>query len=123
MRKLPAPIRGLLWSIGLLYVLYLVAGNIFLNSPLGRSVANHKPQTVQMHWSWAWTAWPGQVVAHALHVNGHAHKILWSVQGERASGRIELFSLFRREVRFGPIQASSVMLDVQTTGIDRQPPP
>ncbi|MEO7068820.1 MAG: hypothetical protein ABI114_18065 [Rhodanobacter sp.] len=78
---------------------------------------------MQVHWSWAWTLWPGQIGVHALHVNGHARKLLWSVQGTSARGRILLTPLFHRELRFGPIQARDVTANIQPTSVDNKPPP
>lgn len=123
MRKLSAPIRGVLWASVCLYVLYLVAGNVFINSNRARAELNRKPQTIQVQWSWAWTAWPGQIDVHALRMHGQARQLLWTAQGERASGRILLWPLFRRELRFGPIQADEIAVDVQPTAIDHKPPP
>lgn len=98
-------------------------GNIFLNSSLAERALNRKPQTVQIHWSWAWTIWPGQIGAHALRVNGHSHKLLWLVEGESAHGRILLVPLFHRELRFDPIQARDVVANMQLSNIDHKPPP
>ena len=35
----------------LLYALYLVAGNLFLNTSLGPSAVNRKPEKFQMQWA------------------------------------------------------------------------
>ena len=123
MRTLPAPMRRLLWLLGLLYVLYLVIGNVFLNSPAAPATVNRVPETFHAQWAWAWTLWPGQVHAHDLQLQGHARKLLWSARGESASGRIMLWPLLRRELRFGPTRATLVKLDIQPASVDRQPPP
>ena len=52
--------RVLLALVGL-YALYLVAGNLFLNTPIGPSTINRKPEKFQMHWDSGSTWWPGQV--------------------------------------------------------------
>ncbi|KRE89168.1 hypothetical protein ASG87_06460 [Frateuria sp. Soil773] len=109
--------------MGGLYVLYLVAGNVLVNSSRARAELNRKPQTIQVQWSWAWTAWPGQIDVHGLRLHGHARQLLWSAQGERAWGRVRLWPLFRRELRFAPIRAYAVAVDVQPTVADRKPPP
>lgn len=123
MRTLPAPLRRLLWLVGVLYVLYLIGGNIFLNSPLAPAEVNRKPEIFHAQWAWAWTLWPGQVYAHDLRLHGHARQLLWSAQGDAASGRIMLWPLLRHELRFGPVHTTAVSLDIQPTSIDLKPPP
>lgn len=123
MRRLPTALRGVLWVLAGLYVVYLAAGNLFVNSSRARAELNRKPQTLQVQWSWAWTAWPGQIDVHGLSLHGHARQLLWSAQGERAWGRVLLWPLFRRELRFGPIHADAIAVDVQPTAADHKPPP
>jgi hypothetical protein len=122
MRTLPLPVRWLLYLLGAFYVLYLAAGNLFLNTPIGPRTINRKPATFHAEWSWAWTAWPGGIHVYDLHVAGHARKLLWSGHGESASGRLMLWPLLRREMRFGPIDASAMTIDIQPTPVDRKPP-
>ena len=107
----------------LIYALYLLAGNVFLNSPLARSELNRKPETVQVRWSWAWTIWPGQIGVHDIQLHGHARKLLWALNGTSARGRILLVPLFHRELRFGRIQAVDVEARLQLTHVDHRPPP
>lgn len=123
MRSPPAPWRRLLWLLGVLYVIYLIAGNIFLNSPLAPTEVNRKPQVFHAQWAWAWTLWPGQIHAHDLRLRGQARQLLWSAQGDAASGRIMLWPLLRRELRFGVVRTTAVSLDIQPTGVDLKPPP
>jgi hypothetical protein len=123
MRRLPAPLRRLLWLLGVLYVIYLIAGNVFLNSPLAPAEVNRKPQVFHAQWAWAWTLWPGQIAAHDLQLRGQARRLLWSAQGESASGRIMLWPLLRRELRFSLVRTTAVNLDIQPTRIDLKPPP
>jgi hypothetical protein len=121
MRPLPAPMRRLLWLSGVLYVLYLIVGNAFLNSPFAAATVNRQPEIFHAQWAWAWTLWPGQIYADDLQLHGHARKLLWSAQGESASGRIMLWPLLRRELRFGPVHTRAVKLDIHPTTIDQKP--
>lgn len=122
MRTLAAPLRRLLWVMGALYAVYLIAGNVFLNTA-ARAVVNRKPETFQVRWGWAWTAWPGQLQAHDLTLNGHARQLLWRAHAKSAGGRIAFWPLFRRELRFAWVRADEVSVDLQRTSIDHQPPP
>jgi hypothetical protein len=123
MRHLSLPVRRWLLLVGAFYALYLLAGNLFLNTAIGSSTLNRKPAVFHAEWAWAWTAWPGQIHVHDLHVLGHARKILWSAHGESAGGRLMLLPLLRREIRFGLVDASAVTVDVQKTDKDLVPPP
>jgi len=115
--------RRLLWLLGVLYVLYLMGGNVFLNSPLARTEVNRKPQIFHAQWAWAWTLWPGQIHAHGLQLHGQARQLLWSARGDAASGHIMLWPLLRHELRFGLVRTAAVSLDIRPTGIDLKPPP
>ncbi|WP_377304083.1 hypothetical protein [Rhodanobacter umsongensis] len=115
--------RRLLWLLGVLYALYLIGGNLFLNSPLASAEVNRKPEVFHAQWTWAWTLWPGDIHAHGLRLHGQARQLLWSAQGDAASGRIMLWPLLRHQLRLGPVRTSAVSLDIQPTTIDLKPPP
>jgi hypothetical protein len=123
MRKLSPTMRRLLWIVGVLYALYLIAGNVFLNSSLAVAQINRKPETVQAKWAWAWTLWPGQIYARDLTLQGHARLLLWKAHGAAANGRVMLWPLLRRELRFGTVHATAVAIDVQPVTVDHKPPP
>ncbi len=123
MRKLSPSLRCLLLFLGALYALYLLAGNIFLNTAIGSSTLNRRPSVFHAEWAWAWTAWPGQIHVHDLQILGHARKLLWSAHGQSAGGRLMLLPLLRREVRFGLVDASAVTVEIQSADKDLMPPP
>ena len=122
MRILPLRPRRLLWLFGALYALYLVVGNVFLNT-MALAQVNREPAAFEARWAWAWTAWPGQFHVHDLVLGGQVHRLLWSAHGTSAGGRIAIWPLFRRELRFVSVRAADVSVDVQPTPADRQPPP
>jgi hypothetical protein len=123
MGKLSTPLRRVLWLLGGLYLLYLIAGNIYLNSALASSNVNREKQTFQATWSWAWTAWPGQLVVYDLHMHGHARQRLWDASGHTVTGRLKLLPLFRRELRFGHVFATEVKVYVLDTAQNDSPSP
>jgi hypothetical protein len=122
MRPLSAPLRRSLWLAGMLYVLYLIAANVFLNTAALAQI-NRKPETFQAQWRWAWTAWPGQIHASDITINGHARLLLWRAHGASAGGRVMLWPLLRRELRFGSVRVSGMTVDVQPASTDHKPPP
>lgn len=104
-------LKGLKWALlGLLalYALYLVAGNVFLNTPLGESAINRKPERFQMRWSGGTTWWPGRVTLRKVELQGHNGRLRWSATGERVRGRIALWPLWRKELHVPYVDAEEV---------------
>ena len=65
--------RLLAWSVAGVYALYLLAGNIFLNTPLFDLATNRKPQKFVMRTGPAITLLPGHVIAWNVHMRGHVN--------------------------------------------------
>ena len=107
-----------LWRVLLavagLYVLYLVAGNLFLNTSIGPSTINRKPEKFQMHWDSGSTWWPGQVSLSGVKLHGHVRHTQWLVQAGKARGRIALRPLLGRELRIPEVWVSEVTGGVET---------
>lgn len=122
MRSIRPLLRRSLFVLGACWVLYLIAGNVFLNTSIGPRVVNRNPAAFQAQWAWAFTLWPGHIYARDLSLHGHARRLLWSAQGT-ASGRIMLWPLAVRELRFGTIHAQSVTVTLASTATNRKPPP
>lgn len=91
-----------------LFAIYLVAGNLFLNTALGPWAINRKPERFALQWSHGLTWWPGFVALWNVQTRGHVRRVQWSAQAERARGRIALLPLLSRELRFPSIDAREV---------------
>lgn len=103
--------RWLRWvAIGLLllYAAYLAAGNAFLHSRHAHDLVNRKPEKFRMDWTGGQTWWPGRVVLQGVRMDGHVRRTRWSVQATRASGRIALLPLLRRQIRVPWVEADGV---------------
>jgi len=109
-------------AIAVLYALYVIAGNVFINTPLGEWVANRKPEKFQIEWGAGYTLWPGRVTVHDVKMKGHANRTYWSVNAEKASGRVAIWPLLRKTVRVPEVVASGVTGGVDMKG-ERKPPP
>lgn len=81
-----------------LYAMYLLAGNLLLNTPVGHRLANPKPEKAQVGWDRALTIIPTQVQVWNLRVAGNVRRTVWSVQAEHASGRIALLPLLTKTI-------------------------
>lgn len=107
--------------VGLL-VLYLIAGNIFLNTSLADAAINRKPDRFHIQWDSAWTLWPGRVTAHGVIAKGHVRRVQWQARAATASARIVVLPLFGRELRIDPIHAEQVQFDADRVEADMLPP-
>lgn len=123
------PPRARAWGRGIaigavaLYAAYLIAGNVFINTPIGEWTANRKPEKFHIEWGHGVTWWPGRVVVWDVRMGGQAGRTKWSVQAERAKGRVAIWPLLRKEVRVPDVVAHGVTGAVDTVGTRRAPPP
>lgn len=112
-------------ALGLIgaYLLYLVAGNLLISSPMGRELANRQPEKFVASWDRAYTLYPGHVQATELRIAGHVRRTVWSVQADTASGRIALLPLLAKELRIPQVNASGLTGGATVIDVVREPPP
>ncbi len=112
-------------AIGVLgfVALYLVAGNVFLNSTLGPWAINRKPDRFRIDWSHGVTWWPGFVALWNVETIGQVRRVTWEARAAHAHGRIALLPLFSRELRFATIEADEVDGSIGRSDEDLAPPP
>jgi hypothetical protein len=76
---------------------YLLAANLFLNTPLGSRAINRRPERFRASWSAAWSLWPGALQVRGLALRGWTRNdVAWTVTVERGRGWIDLPALLRR---------------------------
>ena len=121
-RGRPRWLRWTVWTLLIAYLAYLVLGNIFLNTLL-KPVANQRPDAFQVQWGSAYTLFPGHVVARDVRLQGQNRQIGWEVQADRASGRLALLPLLRKEIRVPEVVATGVSGGARHTERNREPPP
>jgi hypothetical protein len=117
-------LKRILLALLLVVGLYLLAVNLFLNTPLARRAFNRNPARFQMAWSSAWTVWPGYVHVRGLKLRGHVNSVTWFVDSGRARGWIDLPLLSRRTLRIFDLRGEEVRSrvlrgDEQKTAEDR----
>ncbi|WP_313917589.1 hypothetical protein [Tahibacter sp.] len=106
-------LRRIGWLLALLFVLYLIAANVFLNAGFGPGLINRKPDRFSMQWEHGLSLYPGHVVLWQAKFRGHARRIAWHARADRLSGRIALWPLLRRE-----LQVPHTWADQVTGGLD-----
>jgi len=105
---LPRGLRWLLWTLLGLYLGYLLAANVFLNTGLAPWAINRKPERFTLHWDRALSWWPGKVDVYGVRLRGHVMQVRWHIDAGRARGDIQLWPLLRREVHMPSIEADDV---------------
>ena len=91
-------------------LVYLLAANLFLNSPLAVRAFNPKPQRFHIHWAHAYSLYPGHIHASEVRLGGHVRNNRWVVLSPEAVGRIKLLPLLARRLSFDTIRADDVVL-------------
>lgn len=122
-RHWPRPWRIAAMLLAALYALYLIAGNVFLNTPLFDALTDRKPEKFRMDTGPALTLFPGHVIAWNVRMRGHVQRTVYVLRAGRASGRIAIRPLFRREVRLRRVEASGVVAEVDRVASTIPPPP
>lgn len=89
----------LLVALAALYVAYVLAAAIFLNTSLGPSVINRQPERFQMQWASGRSWWPGRVTLIDVRLQGQARRVAWQAQAARVQGRIALRPLLDRRLQ------------------------
>ena len=121
--------RSLRWLAGTLvallatYVLYLVAGNVFLNTSLGEQAVNRKPDRFRMQWASGRTWWPGRVSLRGVTLQGQSRRIGWEAKADRVEGRIALLPLLSRRLHVPEVRAYEVRGGVHRVARELAPPP
>jgi hypothetical protein len=112
-------LRAGAWGLFSVYALYLVLGNGLLNSPVGASLANRRPEKFRISWGSATTFWPGQVRLADVKMAGHTRQIVWAIQADRANGRVALLPLLGKEARVATLQVDGVSGGVNRIDVER----
>lgn len=117
-------LKRIILAVLLLTGLYLLAVNLFLNTPLATRAFNRRPHRFQIHWTSAWTVWPGLVHTRGLKVEGWRPNVAWSVTAERARGWIDLGALTGRSFRIRDLRGEEVRSTIiRRKGIGKPNPP
>lgn len=123
MQRWPRPLRTTLAVLLALYLVYLIAGNVFLNTPLFDALTNRKPEKYWLQTGPALTVVPGHAVLWNVRMRGQANRTAYVLSAKRASARISVWALFRREVRIPRVDASEVRAVVTRADKAIAPPP
>jgi hypothetical protein len=122
-QRWPRPWRIVVLVLAGAYLAYLLAGNIFLNTPLFDRVTDRRPAKFRMQTGPALTLIPGHVIAWNVTMRGQARQTAYLLRADRASGQIALLPLFARKVVIRHIEATGVEADVDQVATLLPSPP
>lgn len=80
MRKLV--IRCVVIAIGV-ELIYLALINVLLNTAIGPSLFNQKPEQFQLHWDRVWSLVPGQFSANGVRIRAQTQRIQWYLEADQ----------------------------------------
>ncbi|MFA7488344.1 MAG: hypothetical protein WCY72_09705 [Lysobacteraceae bacterium] len=127
MSTTPPPQRPRAWRllrIALIGVaLSLVSANVLLNTALLEPLLNRKPEKFTLEWQRGLMLWPGHITLWDVDMRGQARRNAWRIQAEKVSGRIALWPLLRKELRFTAIHGQAPRIAVQRMDNDIAPMP
>jgi hypothetical protein len=119
-RRLTRILLGFLLLAGL----YLLALNLFLNTPLGPRAFSPRPERFRIDWRSAWSILPGRVNVRGLRLIGHTSNVAWTIAVDRAQGHIDLAALFGRTFRVSELHGEGIRSRVlRGPGIGAPPRP
>ncbi len=104
-------------------VVWLLLSNVVLNSGLVEPLVNRKPERFTLHWGRALMLWPGHIILWDVEMGGQVRAQVWDIRAPRVSGRIALWSLLGRELRFGRIDGVSPQISVKKVEQELAPAP
>jgi hypothetical protein len=114
-------LRRALVFVAIAWLVYLLLGNVFLNTRLSAAAFNRHPERLSFDWGRALTLYPGQILAWDVTVKGHVRRVRWEASAPRARTRLALVPLLRRELRFPAILAEDVAFAARQVEDDLAP--
>jgi hypothetical protein len=99
---------ALLVAAALLYPAYLVAGNAYLRGGGLARLLNRRPERMSMHWSSAWTPWPGVVHVRGFTMRSQSTTFQWWLAVDSGTLDVGLLGLGSHELRIGPLHGTGV---------------
>lgn len=98
---------------GILELVYLLAGNLFLNATSLQQKLSRNPDQFKIEWSSGWTILPGQLRVNNLLIEGRKPERQWSVLISKGELKLALWRLFSRKIQLqsATISGLTVVVD------------
>lgn len=103
--------------------IYLVGVNALINTNVLGPLVNRKPERFTLQWDRGVMLWPGRVTLWGVSMQGQVRRNAWEIQAQRVSGRVALWPLLRKELRFAWIDGEHPQIAVRRVEQDLPSPP
>lgn len=107
-RAVPRAVRWPVLAVVALYAVYLLLGNLFLNTPLGTAALNRTPDRFAMQWGAGMTWWPGRLTLWDVNLHGRTTRSRWEASADRLHGQVRLLPLLHRQLLVPELHAQGV---------------
>jgi hypothetical protein len=87
---------------------YLLAVNLYLNTPLAPLTINRKPEKFQIQWGWGWSLWPGITYLNDIETKGQSRKVQWYAHLDSVMTTYRIAPLFERVVDLRWVRAKGI---------------
>ncbi len=91
-----------------LEIIWLVAGNIALNTGIGPAIAGIRPDKFTLDWDKGWTLYPLQFEARGATMNIHTWSTDAEISADRVSGRVAILPFLQKRAVFEGLHAGTV---------------
>jgi len=100
--------RKALLACLVLWVVYLVGVNLFINSDLLPGLVAPHPERTRISWERAWTVVPGLVHVRGFKLRSHSRGTVWTLEVDRARAFFNIFALPFRTVHIVAPRAGGI---------------
>ncbi|MCU0231797.1 MAG: hypothetical protein MUC67_10540, partial [Acidobacteria bacterium] len=97
--RLRRALRVLLLAVPGLFLFYLLAANVLLQTPLVEALVNKRPERLRITYRQAFTFFPGHVLAQGVVVRNQASRSQLQISAEKVWAVVNPLPLFANEVR------------------------
>lgn len=97
-----------------LWVLYVVAINVFLSTSLFDRVVNRDPVTLDVHFEHGWSLWPTRIHAKRLAIRSSDSNVMWRLELDEVTFDVALRDLPRRRLTVERARGRGVGMRIQT---------
>jgi len=91
-----------------LWVLYLVAINIFLSTPLFEKVIDGDPDTIDIHYRRGWSVLPGRIHARDLSIRGRDSNVEWILWIDQVTFDVSFVALTKKHFDVSRVRGKGV---------------
>lgn len=107
-------LRATVAALVSLWVLYVVAINVFLSTSLFDRVVNRDRITLDVHYARGWSLWPSTIHAKHLSIRSSDSNVMWMLELDDVTFEIALLDIPRRRFTIESAHGQGISMRIQT---------